>query len=315
MVIPGREPPLPISNREVKASRADDTLPAKAGESRLLPGFPFPNFLSMKLYHKLFVGIGILTFIAVLENQLIQRETISILFPVQEVLFKIGTELGEIINTPLKRDLKSQLLKACYQDNLKLLSSLRELYLLRQENQELKQALGLKSEGAFLFPFEPFKIGTLISAGNLPFTFKINKGKESTIKEGDIVITSQGVLLGKIIKVSSKSSLFQTIFHPQTKIQVEVLEKDIQGILEIENSSLVVSNLTDFLKVEEGDTIVTSRLSKEYPFGLLIGKVKKKVKSDISPFGKVYLQPFLNLNQVPIYVFLLEGNSSQRQES
>jgi len=140
----------------------------------------------------------------------------------------------------------------------------------------------------------------------------INKGEENGLREGMPIIDEEKILFGKIKKVYKKFSLVSLISSPETTLDVKIeplqpLSEDNKTFGVLKGKGGLSANL-DLIpsdnKIDEGDLIFTSPLSKTFPSGLLIGRVVKVRRDDRSPFQQVETSLFLDIKREVLFVIL-----------
>lgn len=162
---------------------------------------------------------------------------------------------------------------------------------LKQENENLRNLLGLKQEN------EDFQLAsaTIISrdATDTYYTFIIDKGSVHGISYLDPVITADG-LVGYISQVGPISSKVTTILSASSDIGAMDRRTLDGGVLggDLELASKGYSKLSYLARdcdVAAGDIIVTSGLGGIYPKNLVIGEVIeiKAEAQDISLYAVV----------------------------
>jgi len=167
-----------------------------------------------------------------------------------------------------------------------------KLTLLEEENKQLREQLNffedkqIRYTGAQVIgrDFEPFSSSIIL-----------NKGRRDGIVEGNPVIASGGVLVGKIIKSEDSTSVVRLINDNQSRIAGTLTNKDTSiGLIEggygiSVHMNLIPQNET----INIGDTVITSGLEEGVPRGLLIGTVEAVEKEPYQPFH--YIQDQKNL--------------------
>ena len=107
----------------------------------------------------------------------------------------------------------------------------------------------------------------------------LGKGRQDGIKNGDVV-TGIGGLVGRVIKTTEHTSRVLLISDMTNRVGAIVPRNRQLGYTQGKDSSTVVmkffNRVTD---IKPGDKIVTSNLSKLYPAGLPIGKVKSEIET------------------------------------
>ena len=138
----------------------------------------------------------------------------------------------------------------------------------------------------------------------------IDKGSKNGIKEGDAVITSNG-LIGKIVNVSNFSSTVKLLTSDEisNKISVKVKSnnKNLYGLLvgyNRDSDIYELDGITDSKDIKEGDTVTTTGLTDYFPSGIIIGKVKKVVKDEYDLNSIVEVKPTVDFKNISIVTVL-----------
>ncbi len=125
-------------------------------------------------------------------------------------------------------------------------------------------------------------------------TFTIDRGTESGIKSGNIVVYGSG-LVGKVVSTGRNWSKVTSITDEENKASFSVVGKlNLVGIIEdAKNGSLNGFMLDNKANIEEGDVLITSGLGI-YPAGLEIGKVTKLKYDSNSQLLRIKVKPSVN---------------------
>lgn len=172
-----------------------------------------------------------------------------------------------------------------------------QLKLLTAENTELRKQLNFVETKAFK------TIGADVIGKNidpLGNTLIINRGGNDGIEINNPVIVSNGLLIGKIVKIENDISIVRLINDNQSKIAATVINNDhslglIEGGYGI---SVKLNYVPQNETINNGDIIVTSGLEEKMPAGLLIGTIEAIEKEAYQPFQRAILTPFANLEKI-----------------
>ena len=205
-----------------------------------------------------------------------------------------------------------------------LISSIKNL---RRENIRMKEELRfLKAENARLKEIayenkilrEQFKLSIdqklqLISSyvigrssKNFSQYLLIDKGLDDGVEKGNPVITSGGILIGKVSEVSSGSAKVLLITDPSSVINAVIQETRASGIVKGEYGlGLVMDMIPQNEEVNIGDTVITSAFGGDFPKGLLIGQIKEIRGSENQIFQKAIIEPAADFERLEI-VFIVQ---------
>lgn len=173
---------------------------------------------------------------------------------------------------------------------------------MEKENEELREILGLEIHKEF-----EFIDSYVISKEAETDCFFINKGINDGMKKDMIVINPQGSLIGQIKEVFDNNSLIQLISNSEIKLDLEIGDENIEGIAQgVGGLKIAVKKLPKEEVIEVGDIVSTGRLQKDFPRGLLVGKVIKVKKTDLSPFQEIEIKTFFKLNDLNMVLVITD---------
>lgn len=172
-----------------------------------------------------------------------------------------------------------------------------------EKNKELEDLKKLNNISSTLTDFD--KVSACVIERNRMYWFNtitINKGKSSGINENMAVVSGDG-LIGRVIKVSSKTSEIKLITTNDINHKISVMIKKendtIYGILSGYNNNLLeITSINKDIDNLDNFNVYTSGMGGIFPSGIIIGKVKgiKKDKYDVSKIIEV--EPSSNFNEL-----------------
>jgi rod shape-determining protein MreC len=176
---------------------------------------------------------------------------------------------------------------------------------LKKENNELKQMVGFieRTES----PFVSAKI-LAKSLENTVSRFVVNAGSVQGVKINDPVVADQGVLVGKVVKVTSNSSTVVTISDPDHATAVSLVnEHQTIGIARGTQSGLLSIS---FIPLDESisinDIVVTSGLEASVPSGLIVGIVNAVEQDEASLFKSAVVEPLIDMRLLSSVIILTQ---------
>jgi rod shape-determining protein MreC len=131
----------------------------------------------------------------------------------------------------------------------------------------------------------------------------IDKGKQSGIKENMAVITADG-FIGKINKVSPFHSTVELLSDsdPMNRVSAVVEGDDsvfgIIGGYDAEKKALLFKDISNDVKVEEGEMVITSGMGGVFPEGLIIGEITAVVPDEFAYTQTAYVEPAADLYDI-----------------
>lgn len=131
----------------------------------------------------------------------------------------------------------------------------------------------------------------------------LGRGSEDGIQK-DFTVTAPGGLVGRIVSVTANSSRVLLIGDPSFKAGVIVTRSRDMGVMRGKGDRLAQMEFFDKLPdVREGDAVMISSLSKMFPPGLPVGRVKSvNLKKSPAPEAIIELAaPISSLEWVAVY--------------
>lgn len=205
----------------------------------------------------------------------------TIFSPVAAVLSDIG-ELRELQEENRRLRLENEALRA-------QVAELRED---TSRLQELEAALGVIQAGS----------GQTLLAANvlardasvLTHTAIIDRGTADGIREGMVVLSPSGSVVGKVTRALPRQAYVRLLDDSRSVVAVRVQETGLDGTLHATASRQLEVQLARG-EVAAGNTVVTSGLGGEFPPGLPVGKVTEVSGTPQEMFRTVRVEPFAQL--------------------
>lgn len=255
----------------------------------------------MRKKKNLIIVVILFLFLAFLSNfsfaDPLQASVVRALNPLFSSFFKIGSYIGGKFGD---RTEKEQLLDR--------VAKLEELNIaLTKDNADMKTA---EDENVYLRQFlnylpknhEKFLLSDIISKDDITNlskkseTVTINKGSRDGLIAGLPVVSSEGVIVGKVSEVRDSLSLVDLTNSSKCKLAATIFGQDkTSGITEGE---LGLTMRMDFIpqgrRLSVNDIAVTSGLESNIPRGLLIGRVLSINSDSNELWQKAVIEPIIN---------------------
>ncbi len=155
-------------------------------------------------------------------------------------------------------------------ENNKLYNRLARYKTLRSENQNNSE------DSLYMGQYTYIPAKVINNSTNKQYNYiTLNKGSRQGIKEEMAVVSADGVV-GVVKKVSDNFSSVISVLNRQFYINAKIKKNGYFGPLSWNGKNykqVILSQIPHHVKVEIGDTIVTSGYSAIYPEGIMIGVV------------------------------------------
>jgi len=258
------------------------------------------GFFLDKKWTKIFIiGILILACLNLFEKD-IRNFFYSVSAPLQKVFFTRGKNIADFLAVFTKTGQiqeQNQLLLFENQDLKAKITLLKEL---EKQNKELKQALGLELQKDF-----QLLSANVISRQTSQDFILIDKGLGYNILPGQVVITPQKTLIGKVAEVFQDFSRIKLISDKSFSFPGRIQGAEFDGIVKgASNQGLAFDLIPQEAEIEMGQAIVTVNLDRVFPGGILVGEIESIEKSDLEPFQKAKIRPAFNLKTLD-FVFVI----------
>jgi len=215
--------------------------------------------------------------------------------PFQRTLWQAGDKTANFFGMFAVIKKKEEKIGELERENQKLIAEISALKELKNENKNLRDALGVGLQKDFKLSFAQI-IGKDISQDFI----LINKGAEDGILEDMPVITSQKILLGKISRTYKNFSKVVLLSNKKMSFDVNIQSSaDISGVGKGKgNSKIVIGLIPREKNILKGDLVVSGGLGGTFPKGLLVGRIKKVEKKDTEAFQNIEIEPAFNIGKL-----------------
>lgn len=173
-------------------------------------------------------------------------------------------------------------------ENLSLTSRLADYEDKKEENNFFRNALKIAPRFSGEVIYSNIFSSQLGPGG---YDVLLNKGVESGISDNDIVMTEDGVLVGKIKKSYGGFAHVLIVSDPDFSVTAKVLSSDTAGIAKgALDKGMYLDLIVQSDPIKEGDVIVSSGMDL-FPPALVVGTVSHVETSETDLFKKVKIKP------------------------
>ncbi|MDP2930031.1 MAG: rod shape-determining protein MreC [bacterium] len=215
--------------------------------------------------------------------------------PIEKILLKTGQKLKSFTDRIIEINSASRQNKDLQSENQILKARIARLKSLETENESLRMALSLGLEKEF-----QFIMAEIVSQNPSTGTIIINRGATDGVTEGQIIISPQKALIGKIDQVFRDFSRVILISNKNMSFDASVInaanEKSVKGVIKGQgNLNLIIDLISQEETIAPGNLVTTTSFSGQFPKGLLIGEIAKINFSDVQPFQTAQVKPLFDL--------------------
>ncbi len=198
--------------------------------------------------------------------------------------------------------------KILRENNIRLSNEVANLKEARLENIRLTKLLSFKESSGLGLISARIVNKSITGTRN---TITLNVGENDSISLNMPVITEAG-LVGRIVSLSKSYSIAQVLYNKDLRITIKDQRSRIDGILVFDGvSALNITNVSKTADVQQGDVIITSEYSNNFPSGIPVGIVASTGNLD-NLFMKIEVQPLVNFENLE-NVFVLKNYPSREK--
>ena len=162
-----------------------------------------------------------------------------------------------------------------------------------QQIEELKKALNIQQRAGSDTKLAASVVGR--DASSFTDVVSIDRGSNSGVKVGMVVLSAQGSLLGTVTKTFADASFVRLITDTKSKVNAQVVESRSDGIVRGSPGRGLTFDLSQ-AEIKVGDTVVTSGLGGNYPKDIPIGRVSDVSGTPQDIFRKVQVEPLVRFS-------------------
>lgn len=169
----------------------------------------------------------------------------------------------------------------------------------RAEVARLRKILDFREQTKDIYTMQAARV-IARSPSNWTQTIVLDKGSDDGIKAGMCVISPEG-LVGRVVSVSSNSAQVWLITDREMAVGVVLQEtRETRGIVEGlgESNKLHMINIPYYSKIRQGQRVITSGLSENYPKGILLGRVKKVEREKNGLLLSAVVEPVVDFDKL-----------------
>lgn len=183
-----------------------------------------------------------------------------------------------------------------------------DLKKIEEENEILRGHLNFLTVNEYSYVMSNvISRGDVVNISDRIEVIVIDKGTNEGIYNGLVVVSSDGVVVGKIVNAREETSQVYLANNEECKIAVTTFNDDkTSGVTEGDMGLTVkMGYIPQDKNIMEGDIVVTSGLEQYIPRGLIVGQVKEVDKESTGLWQNAVIEPMVDLNNLIVVSVLL----------
>jgi rod shape-determining protein MreC len=231
----------------------------------------------------------------------------TVLKPFALIIHQIGEKIRPNNQAEMTLDDLKNKLSELEQDRQRLATENVRLLTLEDENKHLRDYLSF-AQAKKLLPImaEVVSRGLASDSWQNRQTITLNQGSDQGVKVGLPIVSSEGVLIGKITATKSNLSEACLLYSADCRLAVGIAGQGktigiAKGDLGI---NVIIELIPQDQTIKENDIIVTTGLDIGMPPGILIGTINQVIKQSNELWQSAILEPAANFDDLRFVAIL-----------
>lgn len=233
----------------------------------------------------------LVVFVSVLLHSLFKNFFHNIFAPIEHHFWQKGQKTGSLFYGFFHYRIIARENQILLQDNSVLLQKINGLREIARENELLRQALDLRKREGF-----DLILSQVLSKEMGGDVILIDKGQADGLVKDMPVITSSGILVGKVKSVLNNFSEVLLITAKNFAFDVKVQLDDLKETIALAKGQGELKLVLDFAdkqqEIKEGNPVFTVALAGNFPKGLLVGTMESVQKNPAELFQTGIIKPY-----------------------
>lgn len=186
-----------------------------------------------------------------------------------------------------------------------------ELELTRQENNSLREHLNFLGKNQYRYVMSNVvSRGDITDVSDKSEVLTIDKGQKDGILPGLAVVSSQGVIVGKVAEVKESISLVYLTNNSKCKLAATVLEQEGTGGVTEGDLGLTIKMgfIPQSKNIQKDNIVITSGLEYLIPRGLAVGRIIEVTKDNNELWQNAVIESMADNENLVIVSVLLPYN-------
>jgi rod shape-determining protein MreC len=201
-------------------------------------------------------------------------------------------------------------------ENLQLRQLLKENYEGPDSNRRLMNDTIRADSGRSILKYQIMEAKVVNNTTALRANYlTIHRGFAQGVHTNMGVTGPQGIV-GSVINVSRNFAIVMSMLHPQFKVVVKLKKGGETGTIDWDGLSpnfVTLRAIPKSVKVNVGDTVVTSQTSSLFPANLMVGTIEEIVPDNSSNFYTLKVRAATNFSNIE-YVYVIDNLQYDEQK-
>lgn len=123
-------------------------------------------------------------------------------------------------------------------------------------------------------------------------------------------------IVGSVVNVSKNFATIQSMLHYQFRVVAKLKHSNETGTIEWDGVSpqfVTMKNIPKSVRVEKGDTVLTTQISSLFPANLMVGTIADIIPDNSSTFYTLKVRPATNFGTIE-YVYVIDNLQADEQK-
>ena len=238
----------------------------------------------------------------------VENALTKFLSPIMSDLYSFSTNIRSAYNKQSDKETLVNKIKQLEAQTNQLVVENVKLKVLEEENRILREYLKFFTEQDYHYVLSNvISRGESIDPADREQIMIIDKGLSDGIIPGLPVLSSKGIIIGKVAQVEDNLSKIHLTVNDRCRLAATIQNQDNTiGITEGElGLTIMMKFIPQTEEVKSEDIVITSGLEKNIPRGLVIGKVSLVNKDSNELWQKATIEPLVDFDDLVIVSVLL----------
>lgn len=151
---------------------------------------------------------------------------------------------------------------------------------------------------------------------NLPNNYiTLHRGTAQGVKR-DMGVYGPGGIVGVVVDASTNFSVVMSLLHKQSSTSVKIMKSGEAGKLEWDGEDPAILTLKDIpksVKLQKGDTVVTSQYSDKFPSNLMVGTIAQIIQEKSTNNYLLKIKPATDFKSIQ-YAWIIDNWQKEEQK-